>query len=103
MVAQQTLLGRDEAIELLTGCKREIQERYGITAIGLFGSVARNQATEHSDVDIVVQLSDPDLFTLVHIKDDLEAAFHRRVDILQYREKMNPYLRERIEKEGCYV
>jgi len=103
MAAQHTLLGRDEAIKLLTGCKREIQEKYGITAIGLFGSVARNQATENSDVDIVVQLSDPDLFTLVHIKDDLEAAFHRRVDILQYREKMNPYLKSKIEQEAVYA
>lgn len=103
MAAQHTIIDRDEALRLLTGCKREIQERYGITAIGLFGSYARNQATEHSDVDIVVQLNDPDLFTLVHIKDDLEAAFHRRVDILQYREKMNPYLKRQIEQEAVYV
>lgn len=61
MAAQQTMLGRDEAIMLLTGCKREIEERYGVTAIGLFGSVARNQATENSDVDIVVQLKESDL------------------------------------------
>lgn len=61
MAAQQTMLGRDEAIMLLTGCKREIEERYGVNAIGLFGSVARNQATENSDVDIVVQLKESDL------------------------------------------
>lgn len=103
MAAQQTMLGRDEAIRLLTECKREIEERYGVTAIGLFGSVARNQATENSDVDIVVQLKEPDLFTLVHIKDDLETAFHRHVDVLQYREKMNPYLKRHIEQEAIYV
>lgn len=103
MAAQQTMLGRDEAIRLLTGCKREIEEKYGVTAIGLFGSVARNQATENSDVDIVVQLKEPDLFTLVHIRDDLEAAFHRHVDVLQYREKMNPYLKRHIEQEAVYV
>jgi predicted nucleotidyltransferase len=103
MVAQHTMLDRDEALRLLTGCKREMQTRYGITAIGLFGSFARNQATEDSDVDIVVQLSEPDLFTLVHIKDELEDALHRRVDILQYREKMNPYLKRQIEQEAVYV
>lgn len=103
MAAQHSVLSRDEAIELLIGCKREIQERYGITAIGLFGSLARDQATEASDVDVVVQLLNPDLFTLVHIKDELEAAFHRHVDLLHYREKMNPYLKRHIEQEAVYV
>jgi uncharacterized protein len=103
MAAQHTLLGRDEAIRLLTGCKKGIQERYGIIAIGLFGSLARNQATEASDVDVVVQLDNADLFTLVHIKEELEAAFHRHVDLLHYREKMNPYLKRHIEKEAVYV
>lgn len=103
MAAQHTVLSRDEAIRLLTGCKRRIQEKYGITAIGLFGSIARNQATAASDVDIVVQLDNADLFTLVHIKEELEAAFHRHVDLLQYREKMNPYLKRHIEEETVYV
>jgi predicted nucleotidyltransferase len=103
MAAQHTVLSRDEAIRLLTGCKRSIQERYGIRAIGLFGSIARDQATEESDVDVVVQLDNADLFTLVHIKEELEAAFHRHVDVLQYREKMNPYLKRHIEQETIYV
>lgn len=103
MAAQHTVLSRDEAIRLLAGCKRGIQERYGIKAIGLFGSIARDQATEESDVDVVVQLDNADLFTLVHIKEELEAAFHRHVDVLQYREKMNPYLKRHIEQETVYV
>lgn len=103
MEKQLNVLGRDEAIRLLIGCKPGIQEKYGITAIGLFGSIARNQATETSDVDVVVQLLNPDLFTLVHIKEELEAAFHRHVDVLQYREKMNPYLKRHIEQEAVYV
>jgi len=103
MAAQHTVLSREEAIRLLSGCKSGIQERYGITAIGLFGSIARNQATEKSDVDVVVQLENADLFTLVHIKEELEAAFHRHVDVLQYREKMNPFLKRHVEEETVYV
>ena len=103
MAAHQTMPSREEVLRLLSGCKLEIQEKYGVTAIGLFGSFARNQADETSDVDVVVQLLNPDLFTLVHIKDELEAAFHRRVDILHYREKMNPYLKRHIEQEAVYV
>jgi predicted nucleotidyltransferase len=103
MAEQYKVLDRDEALRLLSSCKHGIEEKYGVTALGLFGSLARNQATESSDVDVVVQLLNSDLFTLVHIKDELEAAFHRRVDVLQYREQMNPYLKRHIEQETVYV
>jgi hypothetical protein len=103
MAAQQTALDRDEALRLLGGCKQRIVEQYGVTAIGLFGSVARNEATGTSDVDVVVQSDTADLFTLVHIKEELEAAFHRPVDVLHYRSRMNPYLKQRIEQEAVYV
>ncbi len=96
-------LDRDRALGLLRGCKPGIEQRYGVTAIGLFGSLARNQATATSDVDVVVRLRDPDLFTLVHIKEELEEAFHRHVDIIHYRESMNPYLKRRIDQEAVYV
>jgi len=103
MAAQQIILGRDEAISLLGNCKQGIAEKYGITALGLFGSVARDEATDTSDIDVVVQSDTLDLFTLVHIKEELEAAFHRPIDVLHYRSRMNPYLKRRIEQEAVYV
>lgn len=101
--SSQIILGRDEAISLLGNCKQGIAEKYGITALGLFGSVARDEATDTSDIDVVVQSDTLDLFTLVHIKEELEAAFHRPVDVLHYRSRMNPYLKRRIEQEAVYV
>ena len=41
--------------------------------------------------------------SLVGIKQDLEEVFKRHVDIVRYRDKMNPFLRKRIEKEAVYV
>ena len=38
-------------------------DAYGITKIGIFGSVARNEQTEDSDVDVCVEMKKPDLFT----------------------------------------
>lgn len=99
MAAQQTTLVRNEALRLLVGCKQRIVEQYGVTALGLFDSVARNEVTGSSDVDVVVQSDTVDLFTLVHIKEELEAAFHRPVDVLHYRNRMNPYLKRCIEQE----
>ena len=58
---------------------------------------------EQSDVDIVVELEDPDMFNLISIKQDLEEDLNRSVDIVRYREKMNAFLKARIEKEAIYV
>jgi len=58
---------------------------------------------ELSDIDIVVELNKPDLFYLVDIKQDLEEKFHRPVDIVRYRDRMNAFLKKRIDKEAVYV
>ena len=100
---QQNILGRDEALGLLQRCKHDVEERYGVMAIGIFGSFARNQSTAASDVDVAVKLRDSDLFMLVHLKEELETVFHRHVDLIQYRERMNPFLKQRIEQEAVYV
>ena len=75
----------------------------GIQNMGVFGSVARNEAGRDSDVDIVVSLEQPNLFTLSRIRQDLEQELHNHVDIVSLREKMNPYLREIIQQEARYV
>jgi len=78
-------------------------EKYGVTRIGIFGSVARDDASEQSDVDIVYEMNRPNLFTVVHLKEELEQILHCPVDLVRYRERMNPLLKKRIEKDGVYV
>jgi predicted nucleotidyltransferase len=97
------MLDRDETLEILHRFKGELSERYGITALGIFGSVARGQQKGTSDVDVVVKMRDPNLFVLVHIKEELEEALHERVDIVHYRERMNSFLKHRIDQEAVYV
>ena len=79
------------------------KDEFGIIRIGVFGSVARDEITESSDVDVVVELGRPDLYTLIGIKQELEELLHCYVDIVRYREKMNAYLKKRIEQEAIYV
>ena len=83
--------------------KEYLEKKYGITKIGIFGSIARGMATEKSDVDIVFEIKSPNIFTSVHIKEDLEKIFNCSVDLVRYRKKMNPYLKKRIDAEGIYV
>jgi predicted nucleotidyltransferase len=92
-------MNRDEILLLLYRYK----EKYSIINIGLFGSGSRRTMNEQSDIDIVVELEDPDMFNLISIKQDLEEELNRAVDIVRYREKMNTFLKAKIEKEAIYV
>ncbi|NMF84526.1 nucleotidyltransferase family protein [Nodosilinea sp. P-1105] len=80
----------------------DLQTRYDVTRIGIFGSVARGEATPSSDIDIVVHMK-PDLLQRVRLKAELEALLGRSVDVIRYRPTMNPYLKARIDQEARYV
>jgi predicted nucleotidyltransferase len=97
------IMNRDEILDILRRFKREQAAEYGILEIGVFGSLARDEARQDSDVDIWIKTETPNPFVLVHIKEDIEAAIGRHVEIVRVREKMNPFLRERLEEEGFYV
>ncbi|MCP4622219.1 MAG: nucleotidyltransferase [bacterium] len=96
-------MNRDEIILFLKQFKEKNQTKYKIINLGIFGSASRGDITAQSDIDIVVELKDPDMFNLIGIKQDLEEEFHRPIDIVRYREKMNLFLKRRIDKEVFYV
>lgn len=94
---------RNEIMEILHDYKKEFAEQYGILDIGVFGSVARDEFAEDSDVDVVVRISKPDLFTLVGIKHELEKRLLRPVDVVTYRKDMNRFLKQTIDGEALYA
>ncbi len=96
-------MGRDDILAILRDFKNNFADKYGIVEIGVFGSVARNEERDDSDLDICIKTKTPDAFAMVHIKEEIENRVHKHVDIVRVREKMNPYLKERIEKDGVYV
>lgn len=96
-------MDKTEIIEILRSYKKEFAEEYRILDIGIFGSAARDETGINSDVDVVVRISHPDLFTLAGIKDELEERLHRPVDIVTYRENMNQFLKKKIDAEAVYA
>lgn len=96
-------MSRSEIIDILKDFKKKYAKKYGILHIGVFGSVARDEATENSDVDIVVKTETPNPFNIVHIKENLEIQLNKKVDIVRLRDNMNPFLLKRIKKEAVYV
>jgi len=96
-------MNRSEILNILHDYKKKHQEEYRFARIGIFGSVAKGISDEKSDVDIVVEQKEPDLFILGCIKTDLEKEFGKKVDIVRFRKEMDSFLKNRIEKEAVYV
>ncbi|MBE7412263.1 MAG: nucleotidyltransferase family protein [Leptospiraceae bacterium] len=80
----------------------ELSKKYSVTRIGIFGSIARDQATSKSDIDIVVEM-EPDLFKRASLKYELENLLGTNVDVIRYSNRMNPHLKKRIDLEALYV
>ena len=92
-----------EYITLLHSYMQQNASKYGILRMGIFGSVARNEHTPTSDVDIYVEGKLHGFFALAGIKQELEELLDCKVDIVRLRDKMDSFLREKIQKEGIYV
>ena len=83
-------------MELLRSHKEVLRQRFGVTGISLYGSFARDQATEDSDVDVVVKFEGkPTLITYSGAQLYLEDLFGRSVDLAQFndiRKEVIPYV-----------
>ncbi len=74
----------------------------GVRRLGLFGSAARNEATETSDLDFLVELDRKTFDSYMDVKEFLENQFSRRIDLV-IAENVKPHLRERILREAIYA
>jgi len=93
---------RDEILRLLSQRRAEL-ERFGVKSLAFFGSAARDEAREDSDVDILVEFSEPPGFArFMDLKFFLEDLLGCRVDLVT-RKALKPRLRSRVEKEAIHV
>lgn len=94
---------KEEILKLLSQFKLTAESRYGMTRVGIFGSVARGEQAEGSDVDVCYEGKAPSLLMLDRIQTELEQLLGCQVDLVRVRDNMNGLLRKRIQKEGIYV
>jgi uncharacterized protein len=93
---------REEILASMGAAKAELQERFRVRSLALFGSYARNQQTEKSDVDILVEV-DPSIgLGFVTLADELESRLQERVDLVSSR-AVKPNRRRLIEPDLIYV
>jgi uncharacterized protein len=96
---------RDQILDFLTQNKKLFREEYHIDKIGLFGSYARGEQSNKSDLDLIVEFEEntPDLYELkIQIKEFFKKQLGLEVDIC--REKyIKPRIKKAILKEAIYA
>jgi|SRR5450759_1638792 predicted nucleotidyltransferase len=97
------IVKRDNVLHLLTEQRGELTQRFGVQSLALFGSVARDEATSTSDVDLLVEFNRPvGLFGLFALQNHLEALLGCAVD-LGTPDSLKPRLKEHVLKEAIHV
>jgi predicted nucleotidyltransferase len=94
---------RDDALRLLTEASPEIVQRFGVKRLRLFGSTARDEARDDSDVDILVEFDGPATFDgYFSLLNFLETRLGAGVDLVTgkgLKERVRPY----VEKDAIHV
>lgn len=95
----------DEIIEKLKELKPEIEKRYQISEIGIFGSYIRNEQTENSDLDILVSINENSKLSLLgfcKIENWLSEILGIKVDLVM-KDSLKPRIGKRILSEVVYL
>ncbi len=92
----------DEVQTSLRVCKPILEKEYGVTRLAVFGSYARSEQSEESDVDLLVELRQPMGLRFVHLAEFLETVVGLKVDLLT-SDAIKPNRREHIMKDLIYV
>ena len=93
----------DECKRKLADFKRRSSLKDGLVRIGIFGSVARKENTNDSDIDIVVELEKPSLSIMYDLRENLKQLFGCDVDLIRFRDSLRPMLKNNILNEAVYV
>lgn len=92
-------MNRDDVLKRLSKERPELERRFGVRRIAVFGSVARNEATELSDVDILVELDPPPSYDrFFELRFHLEKLLGTEIDLVT-QAAVRPDLRPYIERE----
>jgi uncharacterized protein len=87
----------------LESLKPEVNERFKVKTIGIFGSYVRGEQKEASDLDILVDFYEPiSLFRFIELEDFLSQQLGVKVDLVM-RDALKPRIKDSILNEAIYV
>ena len=96
-------MGKQEIINIIRNKKPDMESRYGVQRLGLFGSYVKENQRKKSDIDILVTFNrDIDLFDFLDLRAYLERQLHAKVDLVM-ETALKPAIGKRILSEVEYV
>ena len=93
---------RKDLATILKKNKPVLEKVYKVREIGIFGSFARGEEHDDSDLDLLVEFSEPVGWEFIDLKEYLEEIFDREVDLVT-KNALKPQMRNRILREVVYA
>ncbi|MBE6335118.1 MAG: nucleotidyltransferase domain-containing protein [Bacteroidales bacterium] len=93
---------RSEYISIIKSFSDVIKSQFGVSSMRLFGSVAREEQTDNSDIDLCVVMK-PNMILRIRLKHFLEELLVCNVDIVREHKNMNETLKREIERDGIEI
>jgi predicted nucleotidyltransferase len=96
-------MSQQQIVATLQNAKDDLSRRYAISQLALFGSASQDEASESSDIDLLVSFTTtPDLLTFLELEEELTRLLGKKVDLVPER-KLKATLRESIDREKIAV
>lgn len=102
-ISTEKSLTFEQIYQTLQQCFSKLREQYSVKTLGVFGSYARREAIESSDLDVLVEFDGELTFrNYMDLKFFLEDLFNLKVDLV-IKEDIKPQIKKQILKETVYV
>ncbi|MBD3843584.1 MAG: nucleotidyltransferase domain-containing protein [Campylobacterales bacterium] len=93
---------KDEILNTLSEQKSYLVKNFEVDKIGLFGSYARDEATNDSDIDIYVEFKNKTFDNIAGLWVYLEELYHKKIDLIHWHKRANKVIMSNIQKEVIY-
>ncbi len=93
----------EESKDIIKQHKQELEQKFKVKEIGIFGSYVRGEQKKRSDIDILVEFKEPiGLFEFMDLEEYLEKLLGTKVDLVS-KKALKPKIGEHIMKEVVYA
>ena len=99
----QAKLSHTEIMDILKNDKPFLRKEFGVINIGLFGSYAKGNQKEDSDIDFLVELQEPRFEWLAGLQIYLETKFGRKIELIRKGKNVNQRLIQKVERDIIYA
>lgn len=96
-------LNKEKILTFIFRNKGLLKERFGVLSIGLIGSYARDEQTENSDIDFLVEFSEPNFHYLAGLVIFLEKEFEKKVDVIGKKELERKSVKLTVSRDVIYA